>query len=105
MLESESRRAGNPDSDKKQHALAGSKSNFRLIPESRLSSQFAPGPKSANTGLARWDHLIEFAPYANTQRTKPSDFARGALGVSDDEALQELSGQRRSRDKDWPPRN
>jgi hypothetical protein len=63
------------------------------------------GPKSANTGLGRCDHLIDFAPYANTQRTKPSDFARDALGVSDDAALQELSGQRRSRDKDWPPRD
>jgi hypothetical protein len=61
--------------------------------------------KSANTGLGRCDHLIDFAPYANTQRTKPSDFARDALGVSDDAALQELSGQRRSRDKDWPPRD
>jgi hypothetical protein len=63
------------------------------------------GPKSANNGLGRCDHLIDFAPYANTQRTKPSDFARDALGVSDDAALQELSGQRRSRDKDWPPRD
>ena len=30
--------------------LAGSKSNFRLIPESRLSLQFAARPKSANNG-------------------------------------------------------
>ena len=68
--------------------------------------QRTAGPyKGANTGLGRCDHLIDFAPYENTQRTKPSDFARDALGVSGDVALQELSGQRRSRDKDWPPRD
>jgi hypothetical protein len=68
--------------------------------------QRTAGPyKGANTGLGRCDHLIDFAPHENTQRTKPSDFARDALGVSDDVALQELSGQRRSRDKDWPPRD
>lgn len=61
-------------------------------------SEMCPVPDLAS------DYLIDFGPYANTPLTKPSDFAHDALGVSDDAALQELSGQRRSRDKDWPSR-
>jgi hypothetical protein len=79
--------------------------DFRSTPVNGHAQDRRACLKGANTGLGRCDHLIDFAPYANTQRTKPSDFARDALGVSDDAALQELSGQRRSRDKDWPPRD
>jgi len=82
-----------------------SRSNFRFTPKADLTRKLGHVRNVPNTGLGLCDHLIDLAPYANTPRTKPSDFAHDALGVNDDAALQELSGQRRSRDKDWPPRD
>jgi hypothetical protein len=53
------------------------------------------GLKSADTGLGRCDHLIDFAPYGKCTADQAIWFARDARGVSDDAAWQELSGRRR----------
>jgi hypothetical protein len=51
--------------------LAGSKSNFRFTPESRLNSEIAASPKSANM-RHRWLGLLQLLKLPSQQPTSPA---------------------------------